>query len=217
MLALMAQLGEPPLEQCTPTQAREIRAKRQRPSTEPIHETREVDAGGVPARLYRPNDRDGLGLLVYLHGGGWVMGNLDTVDNVCRILANSSGHAVLSVAYRLAPEHPFPAGLDDALTATRWAYDNAATLGCAADRLGYRGRLCRGQPVDRRRPPPSRATAVPIAGVPGYRPDVQLPEPRRERRRAGADGTGARVVRPSLRRRQHRQAHRSPLVAPLRR
>ena len=135
----MAQLGEPPLELCTPTQAREIRAKRQRPSSEPIHETREVDAGGVPARLYRPNDREGLGLLVYLHGGGWVIGTLDTVDNVCRILTNSSGHAVLSVAYRLAPEHPFPAGLDDAVTSTRWAYDNATALGCAADRLAIGG------------------------------------------------------------------------------
>jgi acetyl esterase len=135
----MAQLGEPPLESCTPVQAREIRAKRQRVSTEPIHHARDVDAGGVPARLYRPNDRADLGLLVFLHGGGWVIGSLDTHDNVCRILANSSGHAVLSVDYRLAPEHPFPAGLDDALTATRWAHANAATLGCDPDRLAIGG------------------------------------------------------------------------------
>jgi acetyl esterase len=139
LLALMAQLGEPPLEQCTPVQAREIRAKRQRASTEAIHQTREVDADGVPARLYRPNDNDQLGMLVFLHGGGWVFGNLDTHDNLCRILANSSGHAVLSVDYRLAPEHAFPAALDDALTATRWAYANAAQLGCAPDRLAIGG------------------------------------------------------------------------------
>ncbi len=135
----MAQLDEPPLETCTPTQARQIRARRQRPSTEPIHDSRDLDADGVPTRLYRPNDRDDLGLLVFLHGGGWVIGNFDSHDNLCRILANSSGHAVLSVDYRLAPEHPFPAALDDAQTATRWAHANATTLGCSPDRLAVGG------------------------------------------------------------------------------
>jgi acetyl esterase len=139
LLALMAQLGEPALETCTAVQAREMRAKRQRPSTEPIHHSRDIDAGGVPARLYRPSDDDDLGLLVFLHGGGWVLGNLDSHDNLCRILSNSSAHAVLSVDYRLAPEHPFPAPLDDALAATRWAHANAATLGCSADRLAVGG------------------------------------------------------------------------------
>ena len=67
------------------------------------------------------------------------IGNLDTHDNICRILANSSGHAVLSVDYRLAPEHPFPAALDDAVAATRWAHANAATLGCDPDRLAIGG------------------------------------------------------------------------------
>ena len=135
----MASLDEPPLEACTPEQAREIRARRLRPSTEPIHDVRDVDAGGVPARLYRPNDREDLGLLVFFHGGGWVLGNLESHDNVCRILANSSGHCVLSVDYRLAPEHPFPAALEDALAATRWAYANAAALGCAPERLAIGG------------------------------------------------------------------------------
>ena len=135
----MAALGEPPLEVCSAAQARDIRAKRQRPSTEPIHHTRDLDAGGVPARLYRPNERDDLGLLVFLHGGGWVLGNVETHDNLCRILANSSGQAVLSVDYRLAPEHQFPAPLDDAVTATRWAHANAASLGCSPDRLAIGG------------------------------------------------------------------------------
>jgi acetyl esterase len=139
MVALMATLGEPPLEECTPAEAREIRARRQRPSTEPIHHTRDVDAGGVPARLYRPSDREGLGLLVFFHGGGWVLGNLESHDNVCRILANSSGHAVLSVDYRLAPEHRFPAPLEDAIAATRWAHANAESLGCSPDRLAVGG------------------------------------------------------------------------------
>ncbi len=135
----MAALGEPPLEACTPAQARDLRAKRQRPSTEPIHESRDLDADGVAARLYRPNDRQGLGLLVFLHGGGWVIGSLESHDNLCRILANSSGHAVLSVDYRLAPEHPFPAALEDAVAATRWAHTNATSLGCTPDRLAVGG------------------------------------------------------------------------------
>jgi acetyl esterase len=136
---MMAALNEPPLETCSAAQAREIRARRQRPSTETIHHSRDVDAAGVPSRLYRPTDREDLGLLVFLHGGGWVLGNLDSHDNLCRILANSSGHAVLSVDYRLAPEHQFPAALEDAVTATRWAHDNAAALGCSPDRLAIGG------------------------------------------------------------------------------
>ncbi len=136
---MMAALGEPPIEACSAAQARDIRAKRQRPSTEPIHHTRDLDAGGVPARLYRPNDHDDLGLLVFLHGGGWVLGNLETHDNLCRILANSSGQAVLSVDYRLAPEHQFPAPMEDAVAATVWASANAASLGCSPDRLAIGG------------------------------------------------------------------------------
>jgi acetyl esterase len=139
LVAMMAALGEPPLEECSPAQAREIRARRQRPSTETIHETCEVDADGVPARLYRPSDREGLGLLVFFHGGGWVLGSLDSHDNLCRILANSSGQAVLSVDYRLAPEHPFPAPLEDAIAVTRWAHANAESLGCSPDRLAIGG------------------------------------------------------------------------------
>jgi acetyl esterase len=139
VLDLLAQLGEPPLEQCTPAQARDIRAKRQRLSTEPIHHSRDLDAGGVPARLYRPTDDAGLGLLVFFHGGGWVIGSLDTHDNLCRILANSSGHALLSIDYRLAPEHPYPAAVDDAFAATQWAHQHAAELGCDPERLAIGG------------------------------------------------------------------------------
>jgi len=139
LLALMAALNEPPLEECTPSQAREIRARRLRPSTEAIHHARDLEAGGVPARFYRPNEGDELGLLVFFHGGGWVLGNLDSHDNLCRILANTSGQCVLSVAYRLAPEHPYPAALEDAVTATRWAHANAGSLGCAPDRLAVGG------------------------------------------------------------------------------
>lgn len=140
---LIASFGDPPLHESTPATARALRAARQRPPSEPIHEVRDLtlegSVAGRRARFYRPSNRDDLGLLVYLHGGGWVLGSLDSHDNVCRALANHSGHAVLSVDYRLAPEHPFPAALEDAVGALRWAHASAATLGCRADRLAIGG------------------------------------------------------------------------------
>jgi acetyl esterase len=86
-----------------------------------------VDAGGVPARLYRAGDQDPVPVVLYAHGGGWVMGDLDTHDGLCRHLAAASGWAVLSVNYRLAPEHPYPAALDDMARALAWLRGPAAT------------------------------------------------------------------------------------------
>jgi acetyl esterase len=138
LIQALAQLGLPPLELGTPQQARAGRLAGGAPS-EHVHEVRDLDAGGVPARLYRPSAAGDLGLLVYFHGGGWVIGDLESHDNVCRSLANRSGHAVLSVDYRLAPEHPFPAALGDSIQATRWAHANAAELGCDANRIAVGG------------------------------------------------------------------------------
>ena len=132
-------LGDPPLEQSTPEAVRALRRSRLRPPTVTLPEIRDVDAGGVPARLYRPSVEPGLGLLVFFHGGGWVLGDLDTHDNLCRELAAGSGCAVLAVDYRLAPEHPFPAGLEDAFAAARWAFEHAGELGCDPDRLAIGG------------------------------------------------------------------------------
>lgn len=139
LLLGLEQLGAPPFESGTPQQARDARNARRIPATEQVHEIRDLDAGGVPCRLYRPSTDDSLGLLVYLHGGGWLLGDLDSHDNVCRSLANRSGHAVLSVDYRLAPEHPFPAPLGDAIQATRWAFANATSFGCDPSRIGIGG------------------------------------------------------------------------------
>jgi acetyl esterase len=139
LLELMESLGDPPIETSTPEAVRALRTSRIRRPTVSLDEIRDVDAGGVPARLYRPSTEQGLGLLVYLHGGGWVLGSLDTHDNLARSLADESGCAVLSVAYRLAPEHPFPSGLEDAFTAVRWAHANAEALGCDPDRLAIGG------------------------------------------------------------------------------
>ena len=98
-------------------------------------------AGPIPLRLYRPQ---GLGpapaaALVYLHGGGWVMGDLESHDKVCRQIAARSGVAVMAVDYRLAPEHPAPAAAEDAVAAFQWVAECAETLGLDPARLAVGG------------------------------------------------------------------------------
>ncbi|HEY7273082.1 MAG TPA: alpha/beta hydrolase, partial [Actinoplanes sp.] len=91
-----------------------------------------VDADGVPARWYRENDDRPV--LVYAHGGGWVMGDLETHDGLCRHLVRASGWSVLAVDYRLAPEAPFPAAVEDLSAAVGWArrYGTVAVAGDSA-------------------------------------------------------------------------------------
>ncbi|MFJ8018263.1 alpha/beta hydrolase [Streptomyces sp. NPDC096339] len=97
-------------------------------------------ADGVPVRVYDPEPgADGRPLVVFLHGGGWVMCGLDTHDALCRTLAAASGAVVVSADYRLAPEHPWPAGPDDALTVLLWARAEAERLGCDPDRVVLAG------------------------------------------------------------------------------
>lgn len=134
-LGLLAARTEPPLEKMTPAEAREMTLRYYVPSEYPIFSRRDIDAGGVPARLYLPSAEKNLGLCIFIHGGGWVFHTLDDYDDVCRRLAMQSGHAVLSIDYRLAPEFPFPTPLEDCLKAARWARDNAASLGCDANRM----------------------------------------------------------------------------------
>ena len=139
LLDQLAALGDPPLETSTPEAVRALRASRVRPSTISLAEVRDVDADGIATRLYRPSTDGPLGLCVYFHGGGWVLGSIETHDHVARALAAESGCAVLSVDYRLAPEHPFPAGLEDAFAVSAWAYGHASSLGCDPDRLAIGG------------------------------------------------------------------------------
>ena len=143
VLQLMEERGAPPLDSLPPDEARAARRALAPPVTEPCHETVAIDAGGVPARLYRPDPSAMAttppGLLVFFHGGGWVIGDLESHDNVCHALCRRSGHVVLSVDYRLAPEHPFPAGLDDARRTTVWAHDHADELGIDPRRLAIGG------------------------------------------------------------------------------
>ena len=92
-----------------------------------------VVAGQVPVRVYRPHAGGKPGLMMYFHGGGWVKGGLDEADAFCRRLAHTTGRVTIAVGYQLAPEHPFPAALDDVWAATAWAHANAAELGCSSD------------------------------------------------------------------------------------
>jgi acetyl esterase len=110
----------------------------------PVHAVEELrvpgGAGELAARLYRPAPAGALpALLVFFHGGGFVLGDLDTHDDVCRLLCRDSGMAVLSVDYRLAPEHPFPAPVEDALAAVRWVQANAARFGVRPEAVAVGG------------------------------------------------------------------------------
>jgi acetyl esterase len=100
----------------------------------------DLDGRTLPARLYIP---EGAGLrpplTLFFHGGGWVIGTLDTHDSTCRALANASSSAILSVGYRLAPEHRYPAAVEDCYDALCWAAANAETLGIDPDRLAVAG------------------------------------------------------------------------------
>lgn len=94
----------------------------------------------LPARLYDPTDgQEPAPLLLYMHGGGWVIGDLDLEDRAIRLLALASGARIISLDYRLAPEHPFPVPIDDVVAAFRWLVANAATFGGTADRIAVGG------------------------------------------------------------------------------
>src|SRR5258708_35797068 len=91
--------------------------------------------GPLPIRIYTPHGTGPFPLLVFFHGSGFVLCSLDTHDGMCRNLCGGAGCVVASVDYRLAPEHKFPAGIEDCLRATRWAATQAAELGADATRL----------------------------------------------------------------------------------
>ncbi len=96
-------------------------------------------AGSIALRIYHPALAAPLPIIVYIHGGGWVLGNLDTTDALCRNFANLSQCIVVSTNYRHAPEHKFPAALEDAYAATKWVSENAASFGGDASRLAVCG------------------------------------------------------------------------------
>jgi acetyl esterase len=138
--------GRPPYETLTPAEARAFYLQGRVVTNPEPPELKSANplaipspAGAIPARIYTPTKlRQSGGLapcLVFFHGGGWVIGDLDSHDVVCRKLAHEGELIVISVDYRLAPEHKFPAAVDDAIVATKWIADNAKQLGIDAGRL----------------------------------------------------------------------------------
>ena len=139
VLEFRRQLGLPPMHELSPAQARESYRAMRVPSTIELHEIRDIEAGGVKCRLYRSSAATTAPLLIYYHGGGWVIGDLDTHDDICRKLARDAHCSVIAVDYRLAPEHPAPAALDDCVAATQWIFANAKSLGIDAARIAIGG------------------------------------------------------------------------------
>ncbi|MBE3133199.1 MAG: alpha/beta hydrolase, partial [Acidobacteria bacterium] len=145
MRRAMELLGETPVDQLTPEQNRvhfqdSFRTlKRIGGRFEKVHSAQPVGVPGparrIACRLYLPGTEPGLPLFVYFHGGGFVIGGLDTADNIARFICKRAGCAVLSVDYRLAPEHRFPAAVEDAYAAAVWAVEHAAQLGCDPRRV----------------------------------------------------------------------------------
>jgi len=150
LIDLMAERGVPPTHTLSPADARNFYRERRfftQPEPPAVAEVKDLSAAGphgaIALRMYKPMGvqatASGLPVLVYFHGGGWVIGDLDTHDVLCRQLANGSGCAVVAVDYRMGPEYRFPCAVDDCYAATRWVRDHAPALGLDASRLAVGG------------------------------------------------------------------------------
>jgi acetyl esterase len=137
IINLLAEVGFPDIASSTPGDVRGFLAAMAAgsPPGPDVAKVENIDAGGVPARVYTPDGDGPKPVFVFYHGGGWVLGSLDESDAYCRVLANTTGAIVVSVDYRMAPEHVFPAAVDDCFAATTWVAENAASLGGDAGRL----------------------------------------------------------------------------------
>jgi acetyl esterase len=145
----MAAHGPLDIPSLSPLQVRAYLAGVPKPDGAVVHEVRALSVAGaegeIPARLYRPSAAPDLPVLVWFHGGGMVLGDLASADWVCRELCMQADAAVVSVAYRLAPEHRFPAAPEDAYAATMWVAAHAAELGIDAARMAVGGDSAGGQ------------------------------------------------------------------------
>ncbi len=174
----VAAVDLPPFEAITPAQAREQNRRVKRWLQDPLEPVARVEehrlpgpAGEIPVRLYAPAGAGPFGALLYFHGGGWVVGDLDTHDHLCRALARRAGGIVLAVDYRRAPEHPFPAAVEDAYAAARWAHEHGAAVGIDPERIALAGDSAGGNLsavvslLTRERGGPSLCLQIPIYGV----------------------------------------------------
>ena len=139
-------VGLPPIDKLTPQEARRIRnpfMKETGGPPEPVARVEDLRATGlqgfIPLRLYTPQGRGPFPILVYFHGGGWLLGDLETHDSLCRSLANRGSCVVALVDYSLAPEHPFPAAVEDAYAATRWISKHAGQISGDPSRIAVGG------------------------------------------------------------------------------
>lgn len=149
VLDMMRAANRPAFETLTPDEARAAyMASREilQPAPEDVAEARDMTApgplGDIPLRFYRPlgsTESETLPVLVYYHGGGWLLGGLESHDVVCRRLANLARCAVVSVDYRMAPEHKFPAAVQDCAAGTQWIVDNAGLLHVDRHRVAVGG------------------------------------------------------------------------------
>jgi acetyl esterase len=149
LMQLMVEKGVPPVNTLTPVQARESYRSRRaftQPDAPEVYQVADqvIESNGVnvPVRVYHPHTaqtQKSLPALVYIHGGGWTIGDLDTHDVLCRSLCLQAGVVVVSVDYRMGPEHKFPAAYDDTVAAFNWTVANASALGVDAKRIAIGG------------------------------------------------------------------------------
>ena len=145
LLKTFAEAEGPTLQEMTPQEARaayrEMRALQGEPEDVAVVEERTVPgpAGDIPVRVYRPEGAGAFPALVYYHGGGWIIGDLDTHDPLCRHFANAAGCVVVVPDYRLAPEHKYPAAADDCYAATKWVAEQGAEIGVDRSRIAVGG------------------------------------------------------------------------------
>jgi acetyl esterase len=145
VLDQMAAADQPPIHEQTPAEARAAMGALAAMGQYPDELASITDlsipgpAGEIPARAYRPQSAEPLPALVYIHGGGWVIGDIESHDSICQQLSTQIPAVVVSVDYRLAPEHPYPAALQDCFAATRWVHGHGSDLGADSSRLAVAG------------------------------------------------------------------------------
>ncbi len=199
----MQSLGLPPLAEQGPEEARRLNRIRVPMLAGEVETLERIEdlaipgpAGSIPARLYAPVRDQILPTLLYMHGGGWVVGDLDSHDSFCRALARRAGCLVVSIHYRLAPEHRFPAAVEDAWAALVWLHDNALAIGADPDRIAVVGDSSGGNLAAviarwaRERGGPALAAQVLIYPVTNH--DLETPSYR-------AAGTGYGLTRDTMR------------------
>ncbi|HET7577792.1 MAG TPA: alpha/beta hydrolase [Bacillales bacterium] len=146
LLEEMEAAGTPPLDSLPPAQAREAFQGLNQLSAEQAEPVAKVEnrsipgpEADIPVRIYSPDGEEPHPAVVFFHGGGWVIGNLDSHDNVCRALTNLANCVVVSVDYRLAPESKFPAAVHDCYAATQWVFEHPSELNIDSSRVAVAG------------------------------------------------------------------------------